>query len=214
MKKIIKNLSEFIVAALILCFVLPIIVNAWDNHFSQFANDKIRQLRDAVERGESQKTIERLFGNLSTSKRSYRPVEVSVPEHATNNAVVKRAKELLFTPYRWGGTDESGVDCSGLTYLAYQAADIKIPRSVEQQFYIGAYIPRMNQLQIADLLFFATESPNKPTHVGLYVGENKMIHASSKGRKVLCRIINITYYQKRFLGGRRIVDKIASNIEE
>ena len=205
MKTFLRNLFEYIFAAIILSILLPFIVNQWDTYFSRFANQQMNCLLQAVAKGESSKKIERLFSEIYSAKGNYRKISVSVPESANSSEIVRTAKQYLFTPYHLGGTCKTGVDCSGLIWLAYRKAGIQLPRTVKNQFFTGTYIPKMEQLQVGDLVFFATGKQKKPTHVGLYVGDNKMIHASSKNQRVLCVNINTSYYRQRFLGGRRVV---------
>ncbi len=204
MKSFFKNLFEFALAAIILSIVLPFMANVWDSHLRVITDEKLNQLLQAVANGENSRKIERLFSEVYSSK-NYRKISVAVPEFASNNAVVKAAKEYLFTPYVFGGMNKSGVDCSGLICLAYRASGIKLPRSAELQFGVGTYISSMDQLKVGDLVFFAMNWKNKPTHVGLYVGDNKMIHASSKHKRVMCVRINTQYYKQRFIGGRRVI---------
>ena len=205
MKTLIKNISEFFLAAILLYILIPVIVNLWDSHADQIYDKKLKHILLAIEKGVNQQKIEKLLRNIYSQKTNYRSVSVNVPATASNNTIVKSANGFLFSPYRLGGTSKSGIDCSGLTYLSYLATGVKIPRSVELQFLAGTYIANMDNLQIGDLIFFATSKRDKATHVGLYVGDNKMIHASSKFKKVLCVSINKSYYKKRFLGGKRII---------
>ncbi|MBN1350999.1 C40 family peptidase [candidate division KSB1 bacterium] len=183
-------------------------VDKWDTHFDSFADQNIEHLLDAVKNGDSYQSIEKLFSQAFIDKRNYRAVSVTVPENANENDLVKTATEYLSTPYHYGGDSKSGVDCSGLMCLVFETEGIDLPRKAELQFLVGTYIPTINKLRIGDLVFFATEFGQKATHVGLYVGEKKMIHASSCFGQVLCVSLDRSYYKNRFLGGRRIINRI------
>ncbi|MCM2973417.1 C40 family peptidase [Larsenimonas suaedae] len=113
----------------------------------------------------------------------------------TQALIVSSAKNALGTPYRWGGTTASGLDCSGLTQRSYQSAGISIPRTSNQQF---QNLPRRERARPGDLLFFGPRG--RASHVGIYIGNNEMIHAPGAGRTV--RVSNITkrYWRHHFLG--------------
>jgi len=92
------------------------------------------------------------------------------------------------TPYLWGGTTPAGFDCSGLVQFAYREAyGINLPRTSRQQFHAGVFIPpnRMDLMRPGDLVFFSsTGRPADIHHVGIFIGNNRMIHAPSSGRFV------------------------------
>ncbi|MER7701756.1 NlpC/P60 family protein [Kitasatospora sp. NPDC097605] len=93
--------------------------------------------------------------------------------------IVQFAYAQLGKPYVWGATGPSGYDCSGLTGAAYRAAGVKLPRVSQDQWKAGARIARA-ELQPGDLVFFYADLH----HVGLYIGEGKMIHAPRTGKNV------------------------------
>jgi cell wall-associated NlpC family hydrolase len=116
--------------------------------------------------------------------------------------VVRSAMSFLGRPYRWGGTSpETGLDCSGLTMTAYRLNGLALPRAAAEQYANGEPVPAQ-RLQDADLVFFATESRAKPTHVGLYLGEGRFIHAPGRGDVVRIDRLADGYYERRYLGGR------------
>ncbi|MDR2813790.1 MAG: C40 family peptidase [Prevotellaceae bacterium] len=92
-------------------------------------------------------------------------------------AAVAAAMQLLNAPYLWGGRTALGVDCSGLTQLAYRTAGVAIPRDAAQQAEAGTAVSLTEDAQPADLAFFGSEG-EKITHVGMLLGGGKIIHAS------------------------------------
>ena len=110
--------------------------------------------------------------------------------------LVAEAYSWLGTRYRYGGEDRSGVDCSGLTMQVYKSAwGIKLPRTSSEQQRICHKINK-DRLQVGDLVFFATSSDkSKVSHVGIYIGDGRMIH-SSASRGVIISGINENYFVK------------------
>lgn len=94
------------------------------------------------------------------------------------NAIVAAAMHLLNAPYLWGGRTALGIDCSGLTQLAYKAVGISIPRDASQQAEKGEIVNFLDNAQPTDLAFFDNEE-GKITHVGLLLGGGKILHASA-----------------------------------
>lgn len=130
---------------------------------------------------------------------------VATPSTATANAVLFRALALVGTPYRYGGnTPESGFDCSGLVgYVFSDAAGIRLPRTSAA---LGAMdrpeIPE-NRLQSGDLVLFA--SGRKISHVGIYVGEGRFVHAPNRGGTVRLDSIDSPGWRETFRGGKRVL---------
>ncbi|HHD75595.1 MAG TPA: NlpC/P60 family protein [Campylobacterales bacterium] len=120
--------------------------------------------------------------------------------------ILKNAKRHLGGKYVWGGTHPNGFDCSGYTQYIYEKEGVKIPRTAYQQSKVGKEISRYN-LKKGDLLFFLTdESRNIPiTHVGIYIGNGKFIHAASKRKGIIITSLNKSKYHKLFVKATRII---------
>ncbi|HBV85461.1 MAG TPA: hydrolase [Desulfosporosinus sp.] len=112
------------------------------------------------------------------------------------------AANFLGTKYVWGGTSPSpGFDCSGYVQYVYRKSGISLSRTSEQQFKNGVSVKKAD-LKPGDLVFFATYSSGA-SHVGIYVGNNTMIHSSSGG--VSYDDMTTSYWAKRYLGARRVI---------
>lgn len=116
--------------------------------------------------------------------------------------LVQTARSFKGTPYQWGGASEStGFDCSGLTMAVYRHNGLDLPRVAKRQYRAGDPVPP-NALQKGDLVFFDTRDLGGPSHVGLYVGEGRFIHAPSQGSEVDTDRLSDPYFRNRFLGAR------------
>ena len=114
------------------------------------------------------------------------------------------ARSFLGTPYRHGGSDHSGMDCSGLVVRTYRdVLHITLPRRTTDLLQKGFAVP-LEALAIGDLLFFEEKLGPPPDHVGIYMGDGRFIHASVS-RGVTLSNINESHFRKRFVGARRVV---------
>lgn len=105
------------------------------------------------------------------------------------------ARDALGIPYRYGGTTREGMDCSGLTQASFSAAGITIPRTSQQQY---DALPAIDTARPGDLLFFG--SGGSVSHVGIYLGDNRMIHAPGSGREVSVASLGNRYWRSHFRG--------------
>ncbi len=121
------------------------------------------------------------------------------------NEIVKAARSFIGVPYLWGGASpEAGFDCSGLTMTVYQLSGIDLPRTSGDQFGAGEDVDK-DELLKGDLVFFATAKGSKVSHVGVYIGDGRFIHAPGKGKKIRIDSLSNAYYYKRYLGGRTYI---------
>lgn len=122
------------------------------------------------------------------------------------NGVIMRALGLVGTPYRYGGnTPESGFDCSGLVNYVYRdMLDLRLPRTSRELAQIQG--PRIDESRLApaDLVFFGT--PGSVSHVGIYVGEGRFVHAPSSGGTVRLDSLDGAYWRDHYSGARRVVN--------
>lgn len=122
--------------------------------------------------------------------------------------ILSTAKTYLGTPYRYGGTTRSGIDCSAFVQKSFGPHDIALPRVSREQVKKGRYVSK-SQLKKGDLVFFATQGGGRVSHVGIVVEPNgsssSFIHASSS-RGVMVSKLSDTYWSKRYLQARRVLD--------
>lgn len=124
---------------------------------------------------------------------------------ASKHAVIKTAKNMLGVKYRYGGTSPSrGFDCSGLVQYSHKAAGIHLPRTTGLQYKAAKPISR-RYLKAGDLVFFKTSVSRAVSHVGIYLGNNKFIHAPSSGKRVKISSMKEKYWRKRFTGAGRVL---------
>jgi|688.fasta_scaffold203677_2 cell wall-associated NlpC family hydrolase len=142
-------------------------------------------------------------------KRVASTVATSGNASVSGDALMKTAYGWLGTRYVYGGTSRSGVDCSAFVGAVYRAHGINLPRTSAEQYRRGTPVSR-GELRTGDLVFFRTRGGSRVSHVGIYIGDNKFIHASSGGRQV--RINALTgYYSQRYVGAKRISSKFTTS---
>jgi peptidoglycan DL-endopeptidase CwlO len=121
----------------------------------------------------------------------------SPPPPATHSSVVSIALQYLGVPYVWGGASPSGFDCSGLTMYAYAKVGVYLPHNAAMQYGMGTPVSR-SQLAPGDLVFF-----NGLSHVGMYIGGGRFVHAPHTGDVVKISSLSEYWYAATYVGARR-----------
>ena len=122
-------------------------------------------------------------------------------ENSIRRSIVKTAENFIGIPYRWGGSSSKGFDCSGLTMTVYRLNGLNLPRTSIKQWKVGKPVLRSRLIK-GDLVFFATSGWKKISHVGIYKGNNKFIHASGSGKKIRTDSLSSKYYKSKYVGAR------------
>lgn len=116
--------------------------------------------------------------------------------------IIKTADSFIGVPYRWGGTSvKEGFDCSGFTMTVYKLNGLDLPRSSKAQWSKGVSVGR-NQLKQGDLVFFRTTKSGNISHVGIYAGNGRFIHAPGRGDHVQRTSLNNRYFRVHFTGAK------------
>ena len=124
-------------------------------------------------------------------------------EATVRNEIVETAEGFIGLPYQWGGSSaEEGFDCSGLTMAVYQLNGLNLPRSSRDQYSVGTPVERA-EIAKGDLVFFAIKAREKVSHVGVYLGDDRFIHAPSKGKTIRVDSLSDRYYVARYVGARK-----------
>ncbi|MBW6504757.1 C40 family peptidase [bacterium] len=127
----------------------------------------------------------------------------SIADESIKDRLLRVARGMLAVPYRYGGTTLWGLDCSGFVQKAFSFLDLGLPRTAREQFQEGVKVSK-TELSAGDLVFFRTRAKH-PNHVGIYLGDNRFIHASAHDRKVTIDSLDEPYYEKHYLGAKRLL---------
>ena len=141
-----------------------------------------------------------------SSRMAVRPSSVAAPRiTADPNDILFRAISLVGTPYRYGGnTPESGFDCSGLIgYVFYDVAGARLPRSAADIDRLDAPPVSRQKLVAGDLVFF--RDGGSISHIGIYVGEGRFVHAPSRGGTVRLDALDGDYWRQHYVGAKRLI---------
>lgn len=133
------------------------------------------------------------------------PVESAAPASSLGDEIVSYAKKLIGTSYVWGGTSTSGFDCSGYVQYVCRQFGISLNRTANAQMSNGYSVSSSN-LQPGDLVFFnGTYATSGASHVGIYIGNDQFVHASSARGCVVISDLWSNYYTSHYYGARRVV---------
>ncbi|MBU1337967.1 MAG: C40 family peptidase [Acidobacteria bacterium] len=124
---------------------------------------------------------------------------------ALRNRLIETAVNYHGLPYCWGGTSpDEGFDCSGLAVAVYNLNGLSIPRTCREQYRMGQNVSGADMLP-GDLVFFDIERTGQVSHVGIYIGGSRFIHAPSRNQTIRTDSLLSPYFQSRFTGVRRYV---------
>ena len=144
---------------------------------------------------------------LSSTKPSNSSSSTDSSTSSKVDKVLNFASQQLGKPYVWGAQGPNSFDCSGLTYYVYKnAAGITLPRTSVEQSKYGTTVSKSN-LKAGDLIFFDTSGPNDGgvSHVGIYVGNGQMMHASSSQKKIVKVSVETSYWNNAFVRAKRVL---------
>jgi len=126
-------------------------------------------------------------------------------ETYVRDELVRTARSFIGVLYLWGGDSaDEGFDCSGFTMAVYQYNGLMLPHSSREQSEMGTSVNRGN-LEKGDLVFFKTNNSGKVSHVGVYIGSGRFIHAPGRGKKIGIESLDSNYYSKHYAGGRSLL---------
>jgi cell wall-associated NlpC family hydrolase/LysM repeat protein len=154
----------------------------------------------------------RTRSQAQASKRKTRPESASdILAYADtgNLDLLEKAYALRGTRYRYGGSSRSGFDCSGFAGYVYRTQGVKLPRTSREQATVGKKVDK-DELRKGDLVFFKTRG-SRISHVGIYTGNGKFIHASSGSGRVRVNSLSDGYYSRRYAGARRVTSNLKSS---
>ena len=176
--------------------------------FSKVRFGRFNSRADAYERARALKAegVIDTFYILQPFKKSKPTHKQSLKESyrkGLEKRLVETAKGFIGVPYRWGGTSaKNGFDCSGLTMTVYRLNGLELPRKASSQYRTGKPVSS-HALKPADLIFFATNGDDQISHVGIYSGKGKFIHAPGSGKYIRNASLSNAYFKKHYRGARR-----------
>ncbi len=121
------------------------------------------------------------------------------------NDLIMNAMSLLGLSYRFGGNDPTkGLDCSSfMQYVFKQGMNVNLPRTTGEQARVGVAVSR-SELQPGDMVFFATAGGGRISHVGMFIGNDRFIHAPRTGKNIEITSMSMDYWNKRYVMARRV----------
>jgi murein DD-endopeptidase len=175
--------------------------------------NRINEQHENDPAGSAMKTVVRLAGTLvlavvcaqlfgcGTLPRKA-TLATSVHSNSPTVVVVQTARQQIGAPYRYGGSTPRGFDCSGLVHYAFLRAGIEVPRTTGGLLRRARRVP-LSKLRPGDVLFFRI-APPKITHVGLYIGGGRFIHAPSSGKEVSYANLSDEYWKHHLVSAGRL----------
>lgn len=136
------------------------------------------------------------------------PADAANAAPLVHDDMVVVALSLIGTPYQYGGeSPETGFDCSGLVqYILGLSSPIKLPRTANDMYHLSsAHSVKESELKAGDLLFFRIGHSKRINHVAVYIGENRFVHAPSRGNVVRVDQFGKNYWQRYYVGAKRVL---------
>ena len=168
--------------------------------------DELHRAENLARRAEAaRKHAERIAQAKNKAKKQGKTYKLT---NVDKKQLLEDAKYFKGGKYVWGGTTPQGFDCSGYVQYLYKKHHVNLPRTAWAQSKKGLDIPKEN-LQKGDLLFFLTDKKRgiPVTHVGIYLGNGKFIHAASKKKGIIVSPIYSGYYAGKFVSAKRVLQK-------
>lgn len=137
----------------------------------------------------------------SSETSSERRADTSIKNNK-GEEIADLAKSLLGSPYKYGGASPKGFDCSGLVYYTHGKLGIRTPRTSLQQYKSTKHI-KLSELHAGDLVFFRLNK-SKVSHVGIYIGKGRFVHAPKSGKRVSVNRLNDDYWKPRIVSAGRL----------
>jgi cell wall-associated NlpC family hydrolase len=138
-------------------------------------------------------------GCRSTAELSPPAPVVSTPHLERASSVVALALAHVGAPYRWGGADPRGFDCSGFVMYVYGRAGVALPHGAVKQYRLGTSVSR-EHLAPGDIVFF-----DRLNHSGIYIGDGRFVHATKPGDAVKVSRLDEAWFARRWVGARRLL---------
>lgn len=182
----------------------PFLTQKETEYSLQAIYDELHRAENLARRAEAaRKNAQRIAQAKAKAKKQGKTYHLS---EAEKRQLLEDAKYFKGGKYVWGGTTPQGFDCSGYVQYLYKKQKINLPRTAWAQSKKGLAVDKQN-LQKGDLLFFLTDKKRgiPVTHVGIYLGDGKFIHAASKKKGIIISPVHTGYYANKFVSAKRVL---------